>query len=238
VPTRAVVFDLYDTLIRVDPDARTAHQAALAARLGADPGAFSRAWAATSLASNRGELTTVERVHEVQALLGVADAGTAGTASTGTSAVAGTVAAEEHAFLARETRVAPGATDLLDALRAAGFRTGILSNCSASVEATLAASGLRDHVDAVLLSCDLGLVKPERGIFEAALAALQVAADELVYIADGQSGELEAADALGARTIRVTWSVADGTQPDASATLTGMADVGEALGVGVAAGRG
>jgi putative hydrolase of the HAD superfamily len=232
VPTRAVVFDLYDTLIRVDPDARTAHQAALAARLGADPVAFARAWAATSLASNRGELTTVERVHEVQALLGIADAETGAA-----DGVAEAVAAEEHAFLARETRVAPGATDLLDALRASGIRTGILSNCSPSVEATLAASGLRPRADAVLLSCDLGLVKPERAIFEAALAALEVAADELVYVADGQSGELEAADALGARTIRVTWSVADGTQPDASATLTGMTDVGEALGVGVAAGR-
>lgn len=57
---RAIVFDLYDTLVAVDPIARREHQGRLAKRIGVEAQRFIELWEQSGRASNVGELGPTE----------------------------------------------------------------------------------------------------------------------------------------------------------------------------------
>jgi len=63
--------------------------------------------------------------------------------------------------------------------------------------------GLRGYFDAVILSFEVGLLKPDPAIFGLACARLGVAPAEWAFVADGGFGELDAAAALGMFAVRV-----------------------------------
>lgn len=89
---------------------------------------------------------------------------------------------------------------VLRALRARGIRTSVLSNVGVDVRPVLARGGLLDLVDAVVLSCEVGVVKPDPGIFEAGLAALGVPASRCLMVGDAAKDDA-GATALGIRTL-------------------------------------
>ncbi len=107
------------------------------------------------------------------------------------------VAAElamEHAR-ANLWRVAmPGAAAALAALRARGFRTGVVSNADGRVAALLGAAGLAPHLEAIVDSHLEGVEKPDPEIFRRALDRVGVPAARTVYV-----GDIFAIDVLGAR---------------------------------------
>jgi len=76
-------------------------------------------------------------------------------------------------------------------------RLAIVSNThdSGMVPAILQANGLTGMFEAVILSVDVGLRKPHRGIFDLALERLGLLASEVVYVGDSYE-----ADYLGARS--------------------------------------
>lgn len=204
-PLRAVVFDLYDTVVFVDPVRRERHQEELARRLGMSTRAFLAHWQATSPASNRGEIgPTEDRFREVMTRAGAEHADPARLADA------------EHAFLRAAATPIAGVDALLAELRSSGIRLGLLSNCSASATHTLEAACPIDAFDAVALSCEAGLVKPDPRFFRQLCDRLGVEPDATLYVADGVGGELEAADELGMRTVRATWANRDGTAPPAA----------------------
>lgn len=202
----AVVFDLYDTLVIVSPEARLAHQGELARRIGLSFEEFERVWQESSLPSNIGITGPTERRFEwVLGQTGARD---------DSAQVSRELAEVEHRFLRDSVRVVDGVPDVLRSLRAAGIRTWLLSNCSPSAEHTLEASGLRSLLDGDSLSYDVGFAKPEPGIYQHALAALKQPAERVLYVADGMVSELTAARGLGMPAVRVTWSHADGELPE------------------------
>jgi putative hydrolase of the HAD superfamily len=91
-------------------------------------------------------------------------------------------------------------------LRRAGLRTGILSNLPAPVgESLRATAGFLDHFDQVTFSYRLGVIKPEREIYEYALRGLGVAPEEALFL-DDRSDNVEAARAIGLHTeVFTTW---------------------------------
>jgi putative hydrolase of the HAD superfamily len=91
-------------------------------------------------------------------------------------------------------RTAVGAAEVLDRLRAAGLRLGVVSNSDGRVEEALVAAGLRDRFEVVLDSALVGVEKPDPAIFRAALDALGVAPAEALYV-----GDLYEVDVVGAR---------------------------------------
>ena len=217
-PVRAVVFDLYDTVVYVDPVGRERHQEELARRLGMPTRAFLAHWQATSRASNLGELgPTEDRFREVMARAGATHADPARLAEV------------EHAFLRSAATPIAGMDVLLAGLRSAGIRLGLLSNCSASAAHTLEAACPVDAFDAVALSCETGLVKPDPRFFQQLCDRLGVAPSAAVYVADGVGGELEAADDLGMRTVRAAWANRDGTAPPAAAVASTVDALGRIL---------
>ena len=72
------------------------------------------------------------------------------------------------------------AAPLLDALRARGVRTAVLSNIGVDIRPMMEREGLR--ADAVILSCEVGAVKPQPEIFRAALDALEVTPEETLMV--------------------------------------------------------
>lgn len=58
--------------------------------------------------------------------------------------------------------------------------------------------------DATVISCRVGLVKPEPGIYELCLRKLGVTAVEAIFVGDGGSDELQGAREAGMTTVMVT----------------------------------
>ena len=70
--------------------------------------------------------------------------------------------------------------------------------------AVLEAAGLRWHFDAVLVSDAVGYRKPRPEIFRATLGALGVAPEEALHVGDSLSADVAGAAALGIRTAWIT----------------------------------
>jgi len=109
----------------------------------------------------------------------------------------------EHFAGSGSWRARPGAAAALDALRARGLRTGVVSNFDARLEPILAGLSLRSRLDAVVLPIDAGAAKPDPAIFVLAAATLGVPAEACLYVGDDPERDLAAARAAGLRAIAV-----------------------------------
>ena len=72
----------------------------------------------------------------------------------------------------------------IDRLRAAGVRTGILSNLPSPLGGRLRGNGLLKHFDHVTFSFELGCTKPDRRIYEHSIAGLDVPPEEALFLDD------------------------------------------------------
>ena len=92
------------------------------------------------------------------------------------------------------------AAPTLQGLRDAGVRICLLSNAGVPIRTVLDREGLSPLVDAVVLSYEVGFVKPDLRIFQAALDAIECSADEALMV--GDSGRDDSGGAgLGIRTL-------------------------------------
>ena len=88
----------------------------------------------------------------------------------------------------------PEAAAALDAVRAAGLRSAVISNSNGTIRSLLTGLGLIGRLDFVIDSGEEGVEKPDPRIFERAVARAGVKAEEAAYI-----GDLYSIDVLGAR---------------------------------------
>ena len=100
-------------------------------------------------------------------------------------------------------RVLTEVIDRIDALRAAGYRTALLTNTFAEFRSTMEADIGFHHFDAVVESFAVEARKPEPAIYEATARMLGVAHDAILYLDDFDQN-LEPALALGWQVIHVT----------------------------------
>lgn len=100
----------------------------------------------------------------------------------------------------------PGVEEGLGALRGAGLRLGLLSDGQPGVQRRkLAALGLEDSFDAVVVTGDLGrdFYKPAPEGYAALARALGLAPERVVYVGDNPRTDFPGARALGMGTLRV-----------------------------------
>lgn len=88
--------------------------------------------------------------------------------------------------------------DTVAAYRAAGVRTGLLSNSWGA--STYPADRLAQLFDVLVISGEHGVRKPEAGIYALAVERMGLPADQLVFV-DDLRGNLKPARALGIHTI-------------------------------------
>jgi putative hydrolase of the HAD superfamily len=107
------------------------------------------------------------------------------------------------------TRLTPfsGVVELLDGLRAAGVRTGVISDGNAAVQTRKLAGldGLSERLDLVVLTDDLGPghAKPSRTSYDVACRLLAVDPSATIYVGNDPRKDFRGARAAGLRTIRV-----------------------------------
>jgi putative hydrolase of the HAD superfamily len=92
----------------------------------------------------------------------------------------------------------------LDRVRAAGIRTALVSDAGADDVECWHRSPLCERFDTVVFSYQLGVRKPDSRIYEYALDAIGVSADEAIFVGDGGSDEHRGARAVGMKTVLVT----------------------------------
>jgi putative hydrolase of the HAD superfamily len=94
-------------------------------------------------------------------------------------------------------------------LRSRGTATALVSNCADTTRAQLDYLGVTPLVDALVLSCEVGSIKPYPEIYVTALEELGVAAVDAVFI-DDQPTFCVGARAVGVRPIQIARGEPDG----------------------------
>ena len=99
----------------------------------------------------------------------------------------------------------PDTVPVLETLRERGVRIAVVSNVGFDLAAVFAGHGLETLVDAFVLSCDVGVMKPHPEIFRRACAALDVRPERALMVGDNPRADAGACD-LGIRTLLLPYS--------------------------------
>jgi putative hydrolase of the HAD superfamily len=181
---RAALIDLYDTLVWSKwPTLRDL----IERRTGLDEGELVRAFVRTRPARSVGSFTSVEG--DMTAVLeeaGVADDPT----------LVAELVELERAFLVEGVHLYEDSLPVMRALREREIRVAVVSNCSHSTRPIVQRLGLEDEADAVVLSFEVGVAKPDAGIYLTTLEQLRVAPDEAVFV-DDQAAYCDGATRVG-----------------------------------------
>lgn len=107
------------------------------------------------------------------------------------------------AWRSEEERLFAQVKEALPALRARGYRLGIIANQAAGTQQRLEAWGIRSFFDVVIASAEEGVEKPGAAIFLRALEKAGCAAEDAVMVGDRIDNDVVPAKALGMQTVRV-----------------------------------
>ena len=96
----------------------------------------------------------------------------------------------------------PETREVLEYFRGRGYKMGVISDTSPSLEYTLEQLGIAKYYDSFTASSLVGAGKPSPVIYQAALDSLGVTAEESLYV-DDHPPEAEGARALGFTAFRI-----------------------------------
>jgi putative hydrolase of the HAD superfamily len=102
---------------------------------------------------------------------------------------------------ALEFRPYPDVLPALGELRERGVALVIASNWDCSLADWLGPAGIRELVDGVVTSAEVGAPKPDPRVFERALAIAGVAPAEALHVGDKVDNDIEGAAAAGVRGV-------------------------------------
>ena len=104
-------------------------------------------------------------------------------------------------FRAALTQVRPEILAGIETMRARGLKIGLISNAAFDEVAAWEESPLAPLFDAFLVSCHEGVMKPDVEIYHRAAQRLGVRPEACLFVGDGGSREHEGARAAGMRTV-------------------------------------
>lgn len=198
--TRAVIFDMFETLI-THYNSPLYFGAQMAEDAGIPEDKFQLLWRPTEEERTIGKLTleeVVERILRENHCY----------SKTLRKKIADKrIAAKEECFRHLHSEIIP----MLSALKNEGFLIGLISNCFSEEAYVIRKSELFPYFDAVYLSYEQGLQKPDEDIFIRCMNHLSVKPEECMYVGDGGSYELETARKLGMKAVQAAWYLQEGT---------------------------
>jgi HAD superfamily hydrolase (TIGR01493 family) len=219
MPIKAVVFDLFDTLVDLMTENVPVMQhaggpvpgflaqlhAALPEPQGIDFDTFLAAMAEVDRDFRKShyahglEVPTIERFASLVDVLGLSD-----------TSLADVLAAHHMEGLKSHVRNLDHHPRVLAAL-AERVQVGVCSNFShaSTAQAVLDEAQLTPHLAAIVISEEVGIRKPRPEIFEATLSALGVRAEETLHVGDSLSADVAGASALGIPTAWITRRIKD-----------------------------
>lgn len=182
---RAVIFDLWDTLVLYDVEHSRATERRIAERLGADPDHFHRVWRESRSERDGGSLADSFRS------VGATD-----------ELLPELLDLRRNAF--REVAVPQeGALETLRELRDRGFLLGMISVCSEEVAELWEETRFAGLFDSTVFSCSVGLRKPDPAIYRLALDELGVEPGDAMFVGDGANDELGGAARVGMSAVLI-----------------------------------
>lgn len=188
---KAVLLDLYDTLAWTEwPTMR----AELEDRFGIGEAELLRAFTTTREARSTGALGSAEG--DLAAILDAAGV------PSDPELIHELNEARLKAFADNGVHLWDDSVPTMRELRARGLRIAIVSNCDHATRPIVDDLGLEHEADAIVLSFEVGVAKPDPGIYRAALAAVGAGPEEAVFV-DDQAWYCEGAEALGIRSFMI-----------------------------------
>jgi putative hydrolase of the HAD superfamily len=179
---RAVIFDLWETLIDWDREAAAQMLADVTARV-ADEG-FADRW-------DRDRSRYTRPIREVLTATGVPPESL------------DEICAIRLEYVRRSLKPRPGVVETLRALRERGQLVGLITVCTQDVETLWEDSELAGLFDAEIFSSRLGVSKPDPRIYLACCDALGVEPQQAVFVGDGANDELTGARRVGMEAILI-----------------------------------
>ena len=99
------------------------------------------------------------------------------------------------------TKIHPDIISALKELKDSGIKLCLVSNADIIDKKYWGISPLKDYFDAVIFSCDVGIVKPDKAIYQLAMERMRTTADNCYFVGDGGSNELSGAKNCGITTV-------------------------------------
>jgi len=91
-----------------------------------------------------------------------------------------------------------GALETLRRLKQTGVSVGLVSNGPGGVQRPrVRESGIIEYLDAIVLSCEVGMAKPDPEILRLAMRLLEASPASTLFVGDSTSSDLPAAEAAG-----------------------------------------
>ena len=197
---KAVIFDMYETLITLF-DSPLYFGTQMAADAGIAEEKFQKIWRAEEKNRTIGKVTLEELLEKILR------ENNCFSEEKMNTILKKRIHCKEEAFEHLHIEIIP----MLKALKEKGILIGLISNCFSEEAMVIKKSVLYPFFDAVCLSFEEGIQKPDPAIFERCIEKLGVEADECLYVGDGGSDELEAARALGMQAVQAVWYLKEGT---------------------------
>lgn len=193
---RAVIFDLWQTLVPLSPLPSRHHD--LADAIGVPREAFAEVWLSGRSGRETGPL--IDSVRWAFDQLGVRSDPQ--------------VVVDLRREWTREALVPRAeAVPTLRALRGRGLRVGLITVCSEDVTHVWEESVLGGLFDAEVFSCVEGICKPDPRIYEICCERLDVPAEECLFVGDGANDELPGAERVGMTAVQLRAPGEELTEP-------------------------
>lgn len=192
---KAVIFDLYETLI-TEWVSRKYLSSQCARELGIDPALFRKMWESHHHAMDTGRLIYRQVLADIL------------TAAGKTPDNALIAACEQKRITGKNdcfTQPDESVLQMLFSLKQQGLKLALCSNCSADEVEGLFDSPLYPLFDAVILSYQVGLVKPDKQIYLHCANQFSLLPEECLFVGDGGSRELYGAQEAGMHPLRALW---------------------------------
>ena len=186
---RGALVDVYDTILK---SVFTERVTALAEPLGIEVDDWLAEFLKTRDDRDRGRLTTAAAFGRALRACGIEPA----------DGMVEDMMRRDTEFNYAHTRLYDDTVPFLTWAREQGMLIAFVSNCADTTRGLLAHLGVIPLVDAVVLSCEVGSMKPSPDIYVTALADLGVAAADAVFI-DDQPRFCLGAEAVGVRPIQI-----------------------------------
>lgn len=210
----AFLIDAYGTILTADFGAHVAELPALA---GIPAKAMYAEFARLAPSLTVGKLTMAEAYARILAACGVDPEPGLVRSLTGRS----------RELLLASGRLYEDALPFLRTLRARGVQTAIVSNCDENTRALLVSLGVAALAGTLVLSCEVGVAKPDARIFEHALSQLGVTPDAATFV-DDTAEFCASATELGISAMQIVRGHGDGKAVWKGTVVRSLRDV-EAL---------
>jgi putative hydrolase of the HAD superfamily len=185
---RAVIFDLWATLVPWDQEQADRFYDSMAGAVGIEPERFREAWLSGRKTREIGPIA--------DHLRGLFD-------ELGAEQDLDEILDMRREWTKRSLQPRPDALETLAELRRRGHRLGLISVCSQEVPQVWGETPLAGALDELVFSCDVGISKPDPRIYEIACERLGVEPAECLFVGDGANDELPGAERVGMAAVQL-----------------------------------